>query len=37
VEDLENMLKKRVDPLTLSGVEQYIRSRVESEVIGIEG
>ena len=36
-EDLENLLEKRVDLLTLSGVDRYIRSRVESEVIWIEG
>jgi uncharacterized protein len=34
---LEDLLKKKVDLLTVAGIGKYIRSRVESEVIWIEG
>ena len=35
--DLEDLFKKKVDLLTVAGIDKYIRSRVEREVIWIEG
>ncbi len=34
---LEELFKRKVDLLTVTGVDKYIRSRVEAEVIWIEG
>jgi len=34
---LEELFKRRVDLLTVAGVDKYIRSHVEDEVIWIEG
>ena len=34
---LEDLLKRKVDLLTTGGIDKYIRSRVEREVIWIEG
>ena len=35
--DLEDLFKKKVDLLTVAGIDKYIRSRVNREVIWIEG
>jgi len=35
--DLEDLLKRKVDLLTVAGIDKYIRSRVEHEVIWVEG
>ncbi len=35
--DLEDLFKRRVDLLTVAGIDKYIRSQVEREVIWIEG
>ena len=35
--DLEDLFKRRVDLLTVAGIDKYIRSRIEREVIWIEG
>jgi uncharacterized protein len=37
VYDLEDLFKRKVDLLTVAGIDKYIRSRVEREVIWIEG
>lgn len=37
VYDLEALFKRKVDLLTVAGVDKYIRSQVEHEVIWIEG
>ena len=34
---LEDLFSRKVDLLTVKGIDRYIRSRVESEVIWIEG
>ncbi len=34
---LEELLSRKVDLLTAGGIDKYIRSRVEREVIWIEG
>ena len=34
---LEDLFSRKVDLLTVKGVDRYIRPRVESEVIWIEG
>ena len=34
---LEDLLSRKVDLLTVNSIDKYIRSRVESEVIWIEG
>jgi predicted nucleotidyltransferase len=34
---LEAMFKRRVDLLTVGGIDKYIRPRVEGEVIWVEG
>lgn len=34
---LEELFKRRVDLLTVTGVDKYIRPRVDAEVIWIEG
>ncbi len=34
---LEDLFSRKVDLLTVKGIDHYIRSRVESEVIWIEG
>ncbi len=34
---LEDIFSRKVDLLTVRGIDRYIRSRVESEVIWIEG
>lgn len=34
---LEELFSRKVDLLTVKGIDRYIRSRVESEVIWIEG
>lgn len=36
-EDLEALFKRRVDLLTVAGIDKYIRSQVEREVIWVEG
>lgn len=35
--DLEALFKRKVDLLTVAGIDKYIRSQVEREVIWIEG
>jgi len=35
--DLEDLFKRKVDLLTVAGIDKYIRSQVEREVIWIEG
>ncbi|MCQ8893246.1 MAG: nucleotidyltransferase family protein [Methanolinea sp.] len=35
--DLEDLFEKKVDLLTVAGIDKYIRSQVEDEVIWIEG
>jgi len=37
VYDLEALFKRKVDLLTVAGIDKYIRSQVEREVIWIEG
>jgi hypothetical protein len=37
VYDLEALFKRKVDLLTVAGIDKYIRSQVEHEVIWIEG
>ena len=34
---LEDLFKRKVDLITVEGIDKYIRPRVESEVIWIEG
>jgi len=34
---LEDLFSRKIDLLTVKGIDRYIRSRVESEVIWIEG
>jgi predicted nucleotidyltransferase len=34
---LENFFKQKIDLVTIEGIDPYIRSRVEAEVIWIEG
>jgi predicted nucleotidyltransferase len=37
VYDLEDLLKRKVDLLTVAGIDKYIRPQVEREVVWVEG
>ncbi|OPY36405.1 MAG: Nucleotidyltransferase domain protein [Methanoregula sp. PtaU1.Bin051] len=37
VYDLEDLFKRKVDLLTVAGIDKYIRPRVEREVVWVEG
>ena len=37
VYDLEDLFKRKVDLLTMAGIDKYMKSRIEREVVWIEG